>query len=37
TGNITGKALGINEDGVLKNEDENGVIHSIYSADIELV
>ncbi|MDF1507748.1 biotin--[acetyl-CoA-carboxylase] ligase [Robertmurraya sp. DFI.2.37] len=36
TGNITGKALGINEDGVLKIEDENGVIHSIYSADIEL-
>ncbi|GIN60767.1 bifunctional ligase/repressor BirA [Robertmurraya siralis] len=36
TGNITGKALGINDDGVLKIEDKNGVVHSIYSADIEL-
>lgn len=36
TGTIRGKALGITEEGVLKLEDENGVIHSIYSADIEL-
>ncbi|MGG0716720.1 biotin--[acetyl-CoA-carboxylase] ligase [Robertmurraya massiliosenegalensis] len=36
TGNITGKALGITDDGVLQIEDEKGVIHHIYSADIEL-
>ncbi|MGM9987490.1 MAG: biotin--[acetyl-CoA-carboxylase] ligase [Bacillaceae bacterium] len=34
---IVGVALGINEDGVLLLQDENGVIHSIYSADIEVV
>ncbi len=36
TGIIKGKALGITEDGVLKIEDEAGMIHKIYSADIEL-
>lgn len=36
SGNIYGKALGITEDGVLKIEDEDGVIHHIYSADIEI-
>lgn len=35
-GSIRGKALGITDEGVLKLEDEHGVIHSIYSADIEL-
>jgi len=35
-GSVRGKALGITEDGVLKLEDEEGVIHSIYSADIEI-
>ncbi|MDQ0213671.1 BirA family biotin operon repressor/biotin-[acetyl-CoA-carboxylase] ligase [Oikeobacillus pervagus] len=33
---IKGKAIGITDDGVLKLKDENGVIHEIYSADIEL-
>lgn len=33
---ITGKALGITDDGVLLLEDENGTIHHIYSADIEI-
>jgi len=33
---ITGKALGITEDGVLKIEDEGGKIHYVYSADIEI-
>lgn len=36
TATIEGKALGITEDGVLQLEDENGNIHSIYSADIEI-
>ncbi|WP_409251159.1 biotin--[acetyl-CoA-carboxylase] ligase [Bacillus sp. SCS-153A] len=36
TGSIHGKALGINEDGVLRIEDEEGQIHEVYSADIEL-
>ena len=36
TGSIHGKALGINEDGVLRIEDEEGRIHEVYSADIEL-
>ncbi|MDQ0197534.1 biotin--[acetyl-CoA-carboxylase] ligase [Neobacillus ginsengisoli] len=36
THTIEGKALGITDEGVLKLEDENGVIHQIYSADIEL-
>ncbi|WP_046173699.1 biotin--[acetyl-CoA-carboxylase] ligase [Domibacillus indicus] len=35
-GSIRGKALGITEEGVLRLEDEDGVIHSIYSADIEI-
>ncbi|MDP4170368.1 MAG: biotin--[acetyl-CoA-carboxylase] ligase [Bacillota bacterium] len=33
---IEGKALGITDDGVLKIEDENGEIHLVYSADIEI-
>lgn len=33
---IEGKALGITDDGVLKVEDDMGVIHHVYSADIEL-
>lgn len=33
---ITGTALGISEDGVLLIESEDGQIHHIYSADIEL-
>ncbi|MEK5390960.1 biotin--[acetyl-CoA-carboxylase] ligase [Margalitia sp. FSL K6-0131] len=36
SGNISGKALGITEEGVLKIEDQNGQIHKIYSADIEM-
>ncbi|CAH0345521.1 biotin--[acetyl-CoA-carboxylase] ligase [Bacillus sp. CECT 9360] len=36
TETIFGKALGITDDGVLLLEDDNGKIHSIYSADIEL-
>ncbi|MGG5253818.1 biotin--[acetyl-CoA-carboxylase] ligase [Neobacillus sp. SM06] len=36
TATIKGKALGITDDGVLQVEDENGKIHSIYSADIEI-
>jgi BirA family biotin operon repressor/biotin-[acetyl-CoA-carboxylase] ligase len=36
TNTIEGKALGITDDGVLKLEDALGVIHHIYSADIEL-
>jgi len=36
TGSIHGKALGINEDGVLLIEDSLGKIHHVYSADIEL-
>ncbi|WP_456274253.1 biotin--[acetyl-CoA-carboxylase] ligase [Bacillus sp. AK031] len=36
TGSIHGKALGINEDGVLRIEDTEGRIHEVYSADIEL-
>lgn len=36
TGELRGKALGITDDGVLRLEDENGKIHLIYSADIEL-
>ncbi len=35
TGSIEGKALGINEEGVLLIEDADGMIHHIYSADIE--
>ena len=33
---IEGCALGITDDGVLKIEDKDGVIHHVYSADIEL-
>lgn len=36
SGNISGKALGITEEGVLKIQDQNGKIHEIYSADIEI-
>ena len=36
TNTIRGKALGITEEGVLKLQDEDGRIHDIYSADIEL-
>jgi BirA family transcriptional regulator, biotin operon repressor / biotin---[acetyl-CoA-carboxylase] ligase len=36
TGVIEGKALGITDDGVLKIEDHDGIVHHIYSADIEL-
>ncbi|MCA1030488.1 biotin--[acetyl-CoA-carboxylase] ligase [Bacillus timonensis] len=37
TGSISGRALGITSEGVLRLEDETGVIHLIHSADIELV
>jgi BirA family biotin operon repressor/biotin-[acetyl-CoA-carboxylase] ligase len=33
---IEGKALGITDDGVLKLEDATGIVHHIYSADIEI-
>jgi BirA family transcriptional regulator, biotin operon repressor / biotin---[acetyl-CoA-carboxylase] ligase len=36
TTTIEGKALGITDDGVLKVEDQTGLIHHIYSADIEI-
>ena len=36
-GNIEGKAIGITDDGVLLMEDEEGEIHHVYSADIELL
>lgn len=36
TNTLEGKALGITDDGVLQLEDKDGVIHHIYSADIEL-
>ena len=35
-GSIEGKAIGIDEEGVLLLEDEAGVVHHIYSADIDL-
>ncbi len=35
-GSISGKALGITDEGVLNVEDALGEIHQIYSADIEL-
>jgi BirA family biotin operon repressor/biotin-[acetyl-CoA-carboxylase] ligase len=35
-GSISGKALGITDEGVLKVEDDLGEVHHIYSADIEL-
>ncbi|RFU68473.1 biotin--[acetyl-CoA-carboxylase] ligase [Peribacillus saganii] len=36
TGTITGRALGITEEGVLLLEDNKGEVHKIYSADISL-
>ncbi len=36
SGSIEGKAIGINEEGVLLLEDATGTVHHIYSADIEL-
>lgn len=36
TGIISGKAIGISDEGVLKIEDSSGMIHDIYSADIEV-
>jgi BirA family transcriptional regulator, biotin operon repressor / biotin---[acetyl-CoA-carboxylase] ligase len=36
THTIVGKALGITDEGVLKIEDESGVLHHVYSADIDL-
>lgn len=36
THSIVGKAQGITEDGVLIIEDDNGKIHQVYSADIEI-
>jgi BirA family transcriptional regulator, biotin operon repressor / biotin---[acetyl-CoA-carboxylase] ligase len=36
TNTLEGKALGITNEGVLELEDKDGVIHQIYSADIEL-
>ncbi|MEH7380762.1 biotin--[acetyl-CoA-carboxylase] ligase [Bacillus sp. JJ1533] len=36
SGSIAGKAIGINEEGVLLLEDATGTVHHIYSADIEL-
>ncbi len=33
---IEGKALGITDDGVLKLEDSTGLVHHIYSADVEM-
>lgn len=35
-GTIEGTALGITADGVLKIEDQAGIVHQIYSADIEV-
>ncbi len=35
-GTIEGRALGITEEGVLKIEDTSGIVHQIYSADIEV-
>lgn len=35
-GTITGRALGITDEGVLKVKDDCGELHHIYSADIEL-
>jgi BirA family transcriptional regulator, biotin operon repressor / biotin---[acetyl-CoA-carboxylase] ligase len=36
TGSITGKAVGITNEGVLRIQEQNGIIHEIYSADIEV-
>jgi BirA family transcriptional regulator, biotin operon repressor / biotin---[acetyl-CoA-carboxylase] ligase len=35
-GTIEGTALGITAEGVLKIEDQEGIVHQIYSADIEV-
>ncbi|WP_429648813.1 biotin--[acetyl-CoA-carboxylase] ligase [Aeribacillus pallidus] len=35
-GTIEGKALGITDEGILQLEDAQGIIHHIYSADIEI-
>ncbi|MCR2820217.1 biotin--[acetyl-CoA-carboxylase] ligase [Lederbergia panacisoli] len=35
TGEISGVALGITDEGILKVEDKEGKVHHIYSADIE--
>ncbi|GIN21073.1 MAG TPA: biotin--[acetyl-CoA-carboxylase] ligase [Bacillus bacterium] len=35
SGVITGRAIGITDEGVLKIEDDEGIIHHIYSADIQ--
>lgn len=35
TGVITGRAIGITDEGILKIEDDEGIIHNIYSADIQ--
>lgn len=36
SGTLSGKALGITDDGVLLLEDEEGTVHEIYSADIKI-
>ncbi|MDE3839377.1 biotin--[acetyl-CoA-carboxylase] ligase [Bacillus methanolicus] len=36
SGNISGRALGITDDGVLMIEDDNGTVHHVFSADIDL-
>jgi BirA family biotin operon repressor/biotin-[acetyl-CoA-carboxylase] ligase len=36
-GDIAGRALGITDEGVLKLEGNDGRLHDIYSADIEIV
>src|SRR5690606_36014267 len=36
SGEISGKAIGITDEGVLQIEDEFGNVHHIYSADIEV-
>lgn len=35
-GDISGSAVGITDDGVLQLEGEDGQMHAIYSADIEI-
>ncbi|WP_144461108.1 biotin--[acetyl-CoA-carboxylase] ligase [Siminovitchia fortis] len=35
TGVIAGRAIGITDEGILKIEDDEGIIHNIYSADIQ--
>lgn len=36
SGNISGRALGITDEGVLMIEDERGNVHHVFSADIDL-